>query len=163
MTAFLRAFNKAKKRDNGKPQMIIAHTLIGKGIPEVAGTSKAHGEAGAKFVDEARKNLGLPAEHYFVSQETREYFAKHKKSLVRQYKRWEKSYKEWRAKHPEQAQLLDDAIDKKVPADLASQNAAFPRRHQNRHAQSRQRSAATARARRCRFSSAAAPICTARR
>ena len=126
MTAFLRALNKAKKRDNGKPQMIIAHTLIGKGIPEVAGTAKAHGEAGAKFVDEARKNLGLPAEHYFVSPETREYFAKHKKGLIRQYKRWEKMYRAWREQHPEQAQQLQDAIDKKVPADLSEKIPAFP-------------------------------------
>ncbi|MBA3650433.1 MAG: transketolase, partial [Chthoniobacterales bacterium] len=44
MRAFLDALDIAKERDNGKPQMIIAHTLIGKGIPEVAGTSKAHGE-----------------------------------------------------------------------------------------------------------------------
>ena len=86
MIAFLRALKKAKSRDNGKPQMIIAQTLIGKGIPEVAGTAKAHGEAGAKFVDEARKNLGLPAEHYFVSEETRAYFAQHKKALLRQYR-----------------------------------------------------------------------------
>ncbi|MGI9089463.1 MAG: transketolase family protein, partial [Chthoniobacterales bacterium] len=126
MTAFLRAFNKAKKRDNGKPQMIIAHTLIGKGIPEVAGTSKAHGEAGAKFVDEARKNLGLPAEHYYVSPQVREYFAKHKKALVRQYKRWEKMFQDWQGKHPEQAQQLQDAIDKKVPADLLAKMPAFP-------------------------------------
>ncbi|MEO5720250.1 MAG: transketolase [Chthoniobacterales bacterium] len=126
ITAFLRALNKAKKRDNGKPQMIIAHTVIGKGIPEVAGTAKAHGEAGVKFVDEARKNLGLPAEHYYVSPETREYFAQHKKAMVRQYKRWEKSFKEWRTKNPEQAQLLDDAIEKKVPADLFEKIPAFP-------------------------------------
>ncbi|MBA3273613.1 MAG: transketolase, partial [Chthoniobacterales bacterium] len=126
MVAFLRALKKAKARDNGKPQMIIAQTLIGKGIPEVAGTAKAHGEAGAKFADEARKNLALPEEHYFVSQETRDYFAKHKKALLRQYKRWEKMYRDWRAKHPDQAQLLDDAIDKKVPADLLSKVPAFP-------------------------------------
>ena len=126
MVAFLRALNKAKKRDNGKPQMIIAQTVIGKGIPEVAGTAKAHGEAGAKFVDEARKNLGLPAEHYFVSRETREYFAQHKKSLVRQYKRWQKSYQDWRTKNPEQAQLLADAIEKKAPADLSAKIPAFP-------------------------------------
>src|SRR3954466_5949013 len=99
MTAFLRALKKAKSRDNGKPKMIIAHTLIGKGIPEVAGTAKAHGEAGAKFVDEARKNLGLPSEHYFVSEETREYFAKHKKTLIRQYRRWEKMFQDWQTKH----------------------------------------------------------------
>ena len=51
MQQFLDALNIAKERDNGKPQMIIAHTLIGKGIPEVAGTSKAHGEGGAKFAE----------------------------------------------------------------------------------------------------------------
>ena len=61
--------------------MIIAHTLIGKGIPEVAGTSKAHGEGGAKFAEEARKGLGLPDEHYFVSEDVRAYFAEHKKKL----------------------------------------------------------------------------------
>ena len=126
MTAFLRALKKAKSRDNGRPQMIIAHTLVGKGIPEVAGTAKAHGEAGAKFVDEDRKKLGLPDEHYFVSSETRDYFAKHKKALVRQYRRWEKSYEEWRAKHPELATQLDDAIDKKVPSDLLGKIPNFP-------------------------------------
>ncbi|MDQ6861557.1 MAG: transketolase [Verrucomicrobiota bacterium] len=126
MTAFLRALNKAKKRDNGKPQMIIAHTLIGKGIPEVAGTAKAHGEAGAKFVDEDRRKLGLPEEHYFVSPETREYFAQHKKTLVRQYRRWEKMYNDWRAANPEKAQQLDDAMAKKVPEDLLSKIPNFP-------------------------------------
>src|SRR6478752_4630679 len=70
MQAFLAALNTAKARDNGKPQMIMAKTIIGKGIPEVAGTAKAHGEAGAKFVDAARKGLGLPEnEHFYVSPE----------------------------------------------------------------------------------------------
>ncbi len=126
MTAFLRAFKKAKGRDNGKPQMIIAHTIIGKGIPEVEGTNKAHGEAGVKYVDAARKGLGLPDEHYYVSPEVRDYFAKHKKGLIRQYKRWQKMYKDWREKNPEQAQLLDDAIEKKVPADLSAKIPVFP-------------------------------------
>ena len=52
----------AQEGESGKPQLIIAKTLIGKGIPEVAGTQKAHGEAGAKFAEAARKGLGLPAE-----------------------------------------------------------------------------------------------------
>ena len=71
MQQFLDAFEVAKQRDNGRPQFIIAHTLIGKGIPEVEGTYKAHGEAGAKYVDAGRKGLGLPDEHYFVSEEVR--------------------------------------------------------------------------------------------
>ena len=126
MTAFQRALKKAKTRDNGKPQMIIARTMAGKGIPEVAGTAKAHGEAGVKFVDQARENLGLPAEHYYVSEETREYFARHKKGLLRQYKRWEKMFKDWQSKHPDEAQLLQDAIDKKAPANLLAKIPNFP-------------------------------------
>jgi transketolase len=126
MEAFLRALKKAKKRDNGKPQMIIARTLIGKGIPEVAGTAKAHGEAGAKFVEESRRKLGLPDERYFVSAETREYFAQHKQELLRQYGEWEQTYRAWRASCPGDAQLLDDAIAKKVPAGLLRKIPAFP-------------------------------------
>ena len=93
MQEFLDACNIAKERDNGKPQFIIIHTLAGKGIPEIEGTAKAHGEAGAKFVDAARKRLGLPDEHYFVSKETREYFAEHKKKLLADFARWEKMWK----------------------------------------------------------------------
>ena len=106
--------------------MIIAHTLIGKGIPEVAGTSKAHGEGGAKFAEEARKGLGLPDEHYFVSDDVRDYFAGHKKNLLAEYERWEKTYQEWRKKNPDKAQMLDDAIERKVPGDLLSKIPDFP-------------------------------------
>jgi transketolase len=127
MQQFLDVLNVAKQRDNGKPQFIIAHTLIGKGIPEVAGTHKAHGEAGWKYVDAARKGLGLPDEHYFVSQEVRDYFAEHKKKLLADYDRWEKLYNEWRAKNPDEAKMLDDGIERKVPANLLSRIAEFPK------------------------------------
>jgi transketolase len=127
MQEFLDAFNVAKRRDNGKPQFIIAHTLIGKGIPEVAGTYKAHGEAGAKFVDAARNALGLPDEHYFVSQDVYGYFAEHKKKLLVDYDRWEKTYDAWRLKNPDKAKLLDDGFARKVPSDLLSKVPEFPK------------------------------------
>src|SRR5256885_8995066 len=113
MQQFLDAFNVAKRRDNGKPQFIIAHTLIGEGIPEVEGTYKAHGEAGAKFVDASRKALGLPDDHYYVSKETSDYFAAHKQELVADYERWEKTYADWKKKNPELAKVLQDGIDRK--------------------------------------------------
>ncbi len=127
MRQFLDAFDVAKRRDNGKPQFIIAHTLIGKGIPEVAGTYKAHGEAGAKFVDAARKALGLPDEHYFVSQDVYDYFAQHKKTLLAEYDRWEKTYDAWRTKNPDKATLLDDGLAREVPPDLLSKIPEFPK------------------------------------
>ncbi|HEY1769590.1 MAG TPA: transketolase [Chthoniobacterales bacterium] len=126
MQAFLDALNRAKENDNGKPKFIIAHTLIGKGIPEVAGTNKAHGEGGAKYADEARKGLGLPAEHYFVSDEVRDYFAEHKKHLLAEYDKWEKGYEDWRKTNPDKAQMLSDAIDRKVPNDLFDRIPVFP-------------------------------------
>ena len=126
MQAFLDALHIAKERKNGKPQFIIAHTLVGKGIPEVAGTSKAHGEAGAKYADAARKGLGLPEEHYFVSDDVKEYFAQHKKDLLGAYDRWEETWNAWRKKYPDKAQELDDAIDRKVPDDLLAKIPNFP-------------------------------------
>jgi transketolase len=127
MREFLDAFNVAKRRDNGKPQFIIAHTLIGKGIPEVAGTYKAHGEAGAKFVDASRKALGLPDEHYYVSQDVYDYFAGHKKELLAEYDRWQKTYDAWRAKNPDKAKLLDDGLAREVPPNLMSKIPDFPK------------------------------------
>lgn len=126
MQQFLDALNVAQERNNGKPQFIVAHTLIGKGVPEVEGTYKAHGEAGAKFVDAARKGLGLPEEHYFVSQQVYDYFAEHKKKLLAEYNRWEKTYDEWREKNPGLAKTLDDGIEREVPADLLSKISEFP-------------------------------------
>src|SRR5512133_478124 len=127
MRQFLDAFDVAKRRDNGKPQFIIAHTLIGKGIPEVEGTFKAHGEAGAKYVDAARKALGLPEEHYFVSKDVYGYFAEHKKKLLADYEKWEETYNAWRKKNPDKAKKLDDGLDRKVPSDLLSRIPDFPK------------------------------------
>ena len=119
------AIRAAKNATSGKPQLIIAKTLIGKGIPEVAGTSKAHGEGGAKFVDSARKGLGLPEEHFFVSPEVREFFAAHKKNLIADFEKWTVVYKEWRAENPAQAALLDSGLNNEIPADLFDKIPAF--------------------------------------
>jgi transketolase len=109
MAAFLKAFTKAKKAKSGKPQLIIAHTIIAKGIPEVQGTQKGHGEGGAKFADSARAGLALPQELFYVSDEVRGYFADHKKTLVRRYKKWTKLFQAWRNAAPDRAALLDSA------------------------------------------------------
>jgi len=127
MVAFAKAFKKAKKATSGKPQLIIAKTIIGKGIAEVQGTAKGHGEGGAKFAETARASLGLPKDsHFYVSDDVREYFASHKKRLVRQYKKWEKSYKAWRAANPDKAVLLDSASVRPSAAHLMANVPMFP-------------------------------------
>lgn len=110
LAAILKAFTRAKKTKSGMPQLIIARTTIGKGIPEVAGTAKGHGEGGAKFSDTARAGLGLPPDqHFFVSDDVRGYFASHKERLIRACNKWSKGYKAWREANLDRAALLDSA------------------------------------------------------
>ncbi len=127
LPSILKAVNKAKKAKNGKPQLIIAKTTIAKGIPEVAGTAKGHGEGGAKFIDAARAGLGLPADqHFFVSDDVRAYFAKHKKSLIRDYKKWGKTFEAWKAANPEKAVLLTSRNNHLSAAHLLDKIPLFP-------------------------------------
>ena len=126
LAAIEAALVKAKAA-TGKPQLIIARTLIGKGIPEVEGTAKAHGEGGAKFVDADRPKLGLPADqHFYVSPETHAFFAEHRKALADKYEAWQKTFAAWRAANAELATLLDTAVSYEVPADLLSRIPHFP-------------------------------------
>ena len=114
------AYSKAKSSKNGKTKMIIAKTLIGKGIPEVAGTNKAHGEAGLPNVPDARKALGLPEETFFVSEAVKGYFNQHKQKLQEFYKAWQETFSAWKPANAQLAQELDDALTHKLPADLMS-------------------------------------------
>ena len=106
MEAFLAAFERARSAGSGKPQLIVAKTLIGRGVPEVEGTQKAHGEAGAKFAEAARRGLGLPAETYYVSAEVRRFFADREKELDAVYAGWTRTFDAWKARSPKLAEEL---------------------------------------------------------
>ena len=64
----------------------------------------------------ALQRLGLPAEKWYVSPETRSMFEKRQGELQATYDAWQKTYGEWKAANPEKAKLLQDAIDKKTPS-----------------------------------------------
>jgi transketolase len=111
-----KAVDGAKATMNGKPKLIIAKTIIGKGIDEVAGTNAAHGEAGVKFTKDSRKKLGLPDELFYVSPETRQFFEHRKEALKAHYTAWQKSFGDWQKANPEHAKILDDAVNKRIPS-----------------------------------------------
>ncbi len=125
MEAFLRALETAKNADNGRPKFIIAKTEIGRGIPEVAGTNKAHGEGGAKFADSARRGLGLPEEKFYVSDEVRAYFAEHKNDLAKQHAQWLEVFSAWESANPDKAALLENALSGKTPEGLLDKIPEF--------------------------------------
>ncbi len=110
LNAIADAVENAKNANNGKPKIIIAKTLIAKGIPEVAGTAKGHGEGGAKFVDAAKKALGIPeGTHFYVSEEVRNYFTELKTKRVATRAAWQKTFDAWAAANPALAAELSAA------------------------------------------------------
>ena len=115
----LSVFEKAKAAASGKPQFIVAKTLIGKGIPEISGTNKAHGEAGVKYVEASRKAIGLPDEKFYVSPETRSHFAAHKEKLKAAYEEWKSSFEAWKKANGDLAAELEAVLSGKTP-DLLS-------------------------------------------
>lgn len=107
MPAVLEALQAAKANASGKPTLLIAKTLIGKGIPEVEGSWKAHGEGGAKFAESARAKLGLPSDPFFVSDDVYAHFAKVKAARIAAYDQWLDRYKAWQSANPELAAILE--------------------------------------------------------
>ena len=125
LAAVKAALDTAKSSDNGKPTVIVAKTEIGRGIPEVAGTAKGHGEGGANFAESARKGLGLPEETFFVSEETKAYFAAQNEGRVAEFTEWEATFAAWSAANPALAEELQAGVSNIVPTDLSAQIPAF--------------------------------------
>lgn len=97
---------------NGRPKLIIAKTIIAKGVPGFEGTTKGHGEGGAKLWAEAHANWGLPTDvQYYVSDEVRAYMAEVKAAREASYAEWKATYEAWRSANPDKAAELDAGID----------------------------------------------------
>ncbi|OHE73937.1 MAG: hypothetical protein A2Y14_02430 [Verrucomicrobia bacterium GWF2_51_19] len=103
--AVVEALERAKLAE-GFPQIVIVKTVIGKGIPEVEGTAKAHGESGIKFAKEARQRWGLPSEPFYVSEETRAFFEKRLAELSNSYRTWQTRFDAWKTANAATHELL---------------------------------------------------------
>lgn len=112
-------FSKLRDTKNGKPKLVIAKTTIGKGVPEVEGTTKGHGEGGAKFWEEAHKRWNIPAgERFYVSPEVRYYMDQLKAEREQAAAEWHEGYQAWRSQNPVLAAELDAgmaACDNGIP------------------------------------------------
>ncbi len=111
LNAVAKAVEAAKKNDNGKPSVIIAKTVIGKGIPEVAGTAKGHGEGGANFADSAKTGMGLPTTGFYVSDETTALFAAKAEEKKAAHAAWQSIYDAWKAANADLALELEGGVN----------------------------------------------------
>jgi len=113
MQAVRDSLRNARSRENGKPKLIILKTEVGRSIPEVAGTWKAHGEGGAEFAEPARKRLGLPDEPFYVSDSVRSHFRVRAEEGKANNEAWDHRYAEWKKNHSQLAQVLEDGFSRK--------------------------------------------------
>lgn len=110
-------YPQLRQAQNGKPKLVILKTEVGRGIPEVAGTWKAHGEGGAKFAESAREGLGLPQDPFYVSEDVRNYFSECGMAGKARNAAWDLKFAEWKRANPDPARLLEEGFGKVRPSE----------------------------------------------
>ncbi|HEX2583372.1 MAG TPA: transketolase, partial [Chlamydiales bacterium] len=109
--------NLSIKQD--RPAFVILHTVIGKGSPHKAGSSKAHGSPlGPEEVALTKEALGLPQEEFYVPQPVRQYFENRLEKDAALEAEWNQLYKRWAGDHPELAAEFEQMRTQYLPPDL---------------------------------------------
>lgn len=114
-----RVFTKVRQNQK-QPRLIIATTIIGKGSPNKAGTSKAHGAPlGVDEVKASKDILGIPQEPlFYIPEEVKEFFNKKIPEDVALEKAWRSSFEAWAKVNPDRLRIYEDMAQNRVPEDL---------------------------------------------
>ncbi len=99
---------RVRQARTGRPWLVLVDTEIARGIPQVAGTAKGHGEGGTAFAAEARAGLGLPAETFHVDPQVARAFANLKEKRGTDREIWNARWEAFADEHAAAAELLRD-------------------------------------------------------
>ncbi len=115
------------KAQSEKPTIIIAHTHIAQGSPNVADTSGAHGSPlGADEIKATKKNLGLPEDQdFYVPEEVRASFGAKADVGKESVAAWELLLAAYQASYPDKADLWAQCQSNVMPDNLADCLPAF--------------------------------------
>ncbi len=118
---------EAAQNEKQRPTLIIGHTHIAKGSPNLQDSEESHGAPmGADEVKATKKAIGLPPDQEFcVPADVRDWSSRRAKELAEGEKAWNKLFAEYSAKHPELAADYRRQYDGHLPADLESCAPAF--------------------------------------
>ena len=116
----LRSALQEARNEVERPSLIVLETVIGRGSPNVAGRSKAHGaKLGAEEVALTKQALGWPEEPTFLIPEAvQAYCAERVREKQADRAEADVGWQAWRAAHPERAAEWDAIRDGKFPDDL---------------------------------------------
>lgn len=121
LDAIEKAIEDSRAR-NGKPTLIEARTVIGKGAPNKQGTHKVHGAPlGEEESKAAKEALGLSPEPFFVPEDVTEFLNARKAELQKAEDEWKAAFDKWAEANADKAKLYDAFLNKTLPADLDAQ------------------------------------------
>jgi len=107
------------RAEQTKPILVIAHTTIGKGSPNKAGTSKAHGAPlGEEEVAASKESLGLPAEEFYVSKSVGYYFEDRLAKEKELEADWQERFRLWSKANALLAKEYEQMLKGELPSDL---------------------------------------------
>ncbi len=107
------------RQSQERPCLIIAHTIIGKGAPNKAGTNKAHGSPlGAEEVKATKEALGISQEEFYVPQSVLNFFQNKLSRDGQEEDKWRQIFEAWARVNPEKFKEYETMLANKLPEDL---------------------------------------------
>ncbi len=116
---------KKAKREKTRPTLICCKTVIGKGSPKRAGTSKAHGEAlGVDEVAATRAAIGWSHAPFEIPQAVYDGWDA-RANGAKLEKKWQRVARAYAKAHPAEAAVFKRRASGELPADWAAAVAAL--------------------------------------
>jgi transketolase len=125
LDAVAAVFSRARFNQT-RPRLIIAHTIIGKGSPNKAGSSKVHGSPlGADEVKFTKEALGIPEEPFYVPQAVTDFFQKKLAHDISNEEEWKRLFEAWSKANPELLKEFEVMAHHTAPETLEEQLQAL--------------------------------------
>jgi transketolase len=107
------------KEKQKKPTLIIAHTIIGKGSPNKAGTNKCHGSPlGKEEVVLTKEALHLPQDPFTVPSRVYAFFEERRKMQQEKEQSWKALFESWAEVYPKLHKEFLKMQDKTLPENF---------------------------------------------
>lgn len=105
-----------------RPCLVVAHTIIGKGAPNKAGTNKVHGSPlGPEEVKAAKDALGIPQEEFYIPQTVIDFFQAKLPTDAQEEESWRYAFEQWARDNPAKFKEYETMRHNKMPEDLEKQ------------------------------------------
>lgn len=107
------------REKQSRPAFIELRTVIGKGSPHKAGTSKAHGSPlGPEEIIETKKALHMSMEDFYVPKAVIDFFDSKLTKQISLENEWNASFKRWSSEYVELADEFNAMKEHRLPKNL---------------------------------------------